>query len=313
MNYQITEQDKIIIKNFKSFIEDDKPIIPLYQREFIEERVNYFYNKIIQYALSEKYSINYPIPFFNMIYCTLYEKTLYILDGQHRFYAYEKYHRETKRDFNIVLNVKSCNTLDEVKEYFRELNNNFVLHNLILKEDDLEKAKEIKTYIRIKYGKHVSNAESPRYPNINLDQFCNYLINIYQNVTANNILKKMEEMNNEKKKELKDSNVELYEMAHKKQGFYLGYIFMKSENEQKRKKIPTSVRNRLWRRYYPESINGKCYVCKTDITIDNFHAGHIVSIRNGGSDNIENLKITCSLCNLSMGIQNLEEFKIKYF
>jgi 5-methylcytosine-specific restriction endonuclease McrA len=88
---------------------------------------------------------------------------------------------------------------------------------------------------------------------------------------------------------------------------------MKSENEQKRKKIPTSVRNRLWRRYYPESINGKCYVCKTDITIDNFHAGHILSVRNGGSDNIENLKITCSLCNLSMGIQNLEEFKIKYF
>jgi 5-methylcytosine-specific restriction endonuclease McrA len=72
-------------------------------------------------------------------------------------------------------------------------------------------------------------------------------------------------------------------------------------------------RYKLWKKNFPNSINGDCYVCKNDINIENFHAGHIISIKNGGNDNIDNLKIICSLCNLSMGIQNLEKFKEKYF
>jgi hypothetical protein len=313
MNFQITEKDKIIIINFNDFIKEYNPIIPMYQREFIEERVLYFYNKLIKYALSDKYSIKYPIPFLNMIYCSIFDKNVYILDGQHRFYAYKKYYTETKRDFNIVVNIKECDTSNEVKEYFQELNNNYVLHKLILEENDLEKAKEIKIYMKIKYGKHLSNSESPRYPNINLDQFCNYLLNNYKDITSKSMLQKMEELNEDIKKNLKNENYELYELAHKKQDFYLGYIFIKNENEQKRKKIPTTVRHKLWRNSFVNSTNGLCYVCKNDITIDNFHAGHIISVRNGGNDNIDNLKIVCPLCNLSMGIQNLEEFKKKYF
>jgi hypothetical protein len=313
MNFQITEKDKIKIINFADFLNDYKPIIPLYQREFIEERINYFYNKIIEYVSSDKYSIKYPIPFLNIIYCSTFNQSLYILDGQHRFYAYQKYYKETNRNFNILINIKECETSYEVREYFQELNNHYILHKLILEEDDLEKAKEIKLYMKIKYSKHLSNSESPRYPNINLDQFCNYLLQNYKDKSSKTILHIMEELNDSKKEELKNENIQLYELANKKQGLYLGYIFMKNENGQKRKNIPKTVRYKLWKKYFPNSINGDCYVCKNDINIENFHAGHRISIKNGGNDNIDNLKIICSLCNLSMGIKNLEEFKERYF
>jgi hypothetical protein len=313
MNYQITEYDNIIIKSFQDFIKDDNPVIPLCQREYIEERVNYFYNKIINYVISDKYNDKYPIPFFNMIYCGKYNNNIYILDGQHRYYAYKKYYNETKKNFNIIINIKNCNSQDEIKDYFRELNNNYILHDLILDETDMDKTNEIKSYMKIKYSKHLSNSEVPRYPNINLDQFCNYLLQIFKNIPVKNIIEKMEELNNAKSIQLKETNFDLYQSAKKKQGFYLGYIFIKNENDIKRKKIPTTVRHKLWRQYYQDSMNGNCYLCMCNITIENYHAGHIISVRNGGTNNIDNLKIVCSLCNLSMGTQNLEEFKQRYF
>jgi len=313
MNYKITENDNIVIKKFSEFIYNDKPLIPMCQREYIEERVNYFYNKIINYVISDKYNDIYPVPFFNMIYCCNFDNSIYILDGQHRFYAYKKYFNDSKRNFNILINIKNCYTQEEVKNYFRELNNNYVLHDLILNETDLDKSNEIKLYMKIKYGKHLSNSEVPRYPNINLDQFCHYLLKTFPKVPVKNMLDKMEELNNSISNQLQETNNDLYQIAKKKQGFYLGYIFMKSENEVKRKKIPATVRHKLWRIYFQEYMNGKCYVCNCDVNIENYHAGHIISVKNGGVNNIDNLKVVCSLCNLSMNTQNLEEFKTKYF
>lgn len=81
----------------------------------------------------------------------------------------------------------------------------------------------------------------------------------------------------------------------------------------KRKNIPQTVRNSLWSKSYNDNINGKCYVCNGAITIHTFHAGHKVSVKNGGTNNIANLEIVCPNCNLSMGTQDLEEFKKMYF
>ena len=223
MNYKITENDNIIIKQFSEFLYNDKPLIPMCQREYIEERVNHFYNKIISYVISDKYNETYPVPFFNMIYCCKFDNSIYILDGQHRFYAYKKYFNDSKRNFNILINIKNCYTQEEVKDYFRELNNNYVLHDLILNETDLDKSNEIKLYMKIKYGKHLSNSEVPRYPNINLDQFCNYLLKTFPKIPVKNILDKMEELNNSISNQLQEINNDLYTTLKKnikKDGYF---------------------------------------------------------------------------------------------
>jgi 5-methylcytosine-specific restriction endonuclease McrA len=81
----------------------------------------------------------------------------------------------------------------------------------------------------------------------------------------------------------------------------------------KRSKINKTVRYSLWENAFGETTIGLCTVCNKNINISNFHAGHIVSVKDTGTDNISNLAPVCSLCNLSMGSQNMHDFKKKYF
>ncbi|MDE2095886.1 MAG: HNH endonuclease [Patescibacteria group bacterium] len=46
----------------------------------------------------------------------------------------------------------------------------------------------------------------------------------------------------------------------------------------------------------------------TEITRDNWECGHIVSVKNGGSDAVDNLRPVCKKCNGSMGEENMFEF-----
>ena len=78
-----------------------------------------------------------------------------------------------------------------------------------------------------------------------------------------------------------------------------------------RKNIPKSVRNQLWIKYNINSINGKC-PCGKNISMDQFVAGHIIAVVNGGKDNILNLYPICNSCNTSMGTQNLIQYFKQY-
>jgi DNA-binding protein Fis len=48
--------------------------------------------------------------------------------------------------------VKVCNSKDELKQYFRDLNNIFILHEIILKDDEIDKLERIKLYMRNNYN-----------------------------------------------------------------------------------------------------------------------------------------------------------------
>lgn len=81
------------------------------------------------------------------------------------------------------------------------------------------------------------------------------------------------------------------------------------EKKTKKKTIPKALRMKLWESTIGDKITGNCYCCTRQIKIDNFDAGHIIAEANGGQTTIENLKVICKPCNLSCGVQNLEEFK----
>lgn len=81
-----------------------------------------------------------------------------------------------------------------------------------------------------------------------------------------------------------------------------------------RKSIPKSVRIQVWNEYIGEEYGlGKCNVCATQIKVSNFDCGHIVAASEGGEDIVKNMVPICRLCNLSMGKENLNDFKAKYF
>jgi hypothetical protein len=100
MEYNLTNKDKIIIIKFSEFINKYKPQIPLIQREYIDERVEHFYNKIKNYII-ENGNNNIP-PFLNLIHCVNFNEKNYILDGQHRFKAYKEYYDNYKEYLNLI-------------------------------------------------------------------------------------------------------------------------------------------------------------------------------------------------------------------
>lgn len=88
----------------------------------------------------------------------------------------------------------------------------------------------------------------------------------------------------------------------------------KEELKNIRKSIPKTLRNKVWDTVVgKEKGIGNCFVCNINIDSKNFECGHIISVKEGGETNLENLKPICGCCNKSMGTQNLIEFKFKYF
>src|SRR5207253_4832945 len=90
--------------------------------------------------------------------------------------------------------------------------------------------------------------------------------------------------------------------------------YIKSKfREQMSKKIPSTVRNAVWIKYIGKVYEGTCFCCGLEtITKSNYECGHIISRKNGGEVHLDNLRPICSLCNKSMGTENMFEFIKKY-
>ena len=90
----------------------------------------------------------------------------------------------------------------------------------------------------------------------------------------------------------------------------------KPSDGEKRKKqsIPKSVKTHVWDLYIGSHINEhRCICCKkTLIKVTYFDVGHVIAEKNGGTLEISNLRPICSVCNYSMGTENMVDFVKKY-
>ena len=85
------------------------------------------------------------------------------------------------------------------------------------------------------------------------------------------------------------------------------------KNGKERKSCPKTVKEAVWREYIGNKMNGKCYVCKTLISLTNFEVGHNKARSKGGKWTVANCRPICRSCNRSMGTMTIEAFKKKYF
>ncbi len=292
------------------------PKVPIIQRCYDEERVEYFFQELKKYyqEKNELYNLN-PIQLSEL------NNQFFILDGQHRFLAYKKlyfeYFTNNNMDFNIPLIYQFFNNSNDLKKSFINLNNQFITKGLILDEDVMDVATTLKNYIIENYKHHLSNTQKPKFPHINLDQFVDLLIKRFSNQSAENIINKLELTNKDIAKYLFDNDIGNYQNIKNKGGLFMVYLIHKKdepENKDGRRKLPTALRRALWiSKFGEDNLKGNCFVCNYKIDMHGFHCGHVLSVKNGGSDNIKNLECVCALCNLSMGTQNMMEFKQKYF
>lgn len=82
----------------------------------------------------------------------------------------------------------------------------------------------------------------------------------------------------------------------------------------KRRPIPKTIRIAVWNREFGDEVaKANCKVCDREIKVTDFETGHIIASSKGGSDNMENLLPVCSMCNKSMGTENMNDFRKTYF
>lgn len=83
----------------------------------------------------------------------------------------------------------------------------------------------------------------------------------------------------------------------------------------KRKNTPASLRVKVWDTYIGLDVGQiDCPMCEImKIYQINFHCSHVVADIEGGECSVENLRPLCSVCNQSMGKQNMLDFAKKNF
>ena len=83
----------------------------------------------------------------------------------------------------------------------------------------------------------------------------------------------------------------------------------------KKTPIPKQLKNKIWRKYMGKDRGcAKCPCCyDTEIYMDTFVAGHIVSEKDKGTVTEDNLIPICSGCNLSMTTRNMYEYCMTHY
>lgn len=83
------------------------------------------------------------------------------------------------------------------------------------------------------------------------------------------------------------------------------------ERKPRAKNIRKCIRRLVWNKYIGcNRATGKCACCEvTKISVFDFECGHVIARAKGGEDTVDNLRPICSLCNKSMGTDNLFDFK----
>lgn len=295
------------VVNFETIKNAWNVCIPDFQRIFCEERVQYFLDAIENY-ISEYSEVNC----LGCIHFAKVNNIHYLVDGQHRYRAYENLLENfeltpSERQFMIPVIVRDCTDYEEVKQYFLLMNNHFITSSLPETVEKLSHTENVKKYIKERYPKFISNSEKPRFPNVNLDDFVQFLVQKFP--CEESFFEKLNLFHSHLEEIIPNP---MYTQIVNKGNLFSSYIYH-SIKTTKRKALPSTVRQTLWTQTFGDCMTGTCYVCSTEISFCNFDAGHVVSVARGGSDSINNLRCVCRACNLSMGTMNIHDFKNKYY
>lgn len=279
---------------------------------------------------------------------TLDDVQYYIIDGQHRWHSMKKlYDDNNNYDFFVNVAIKRCDDEGEIEEDFKIINNNTPMPNIVIGKYDYSSRKLFR-YFNDKYDIiRDLTKKSKKRPYVDHNKFqeaIEYLLNTINCPQGRNIVDYIIDLVETKNERIKDlfkdaitknknymKNVgyisNCIEGICEHTGFYLG-IFPYTDNEfiyewvyqivqevptnieiiKKKKSIPKLLRNKVWEKFNGQNFKGQCFCCENELRITDFECGHIVSHKNGGEMNIDNLITLCGICNKSMGTMNATDF-----
>ncbi len=317
--YHKVDNDKYyIFLKFSFLLKIFKPFVPTFQRDRVDERVEKFF-KILENGLKE----NNTIHDFNLIHLGLFNNIFNILDGQHRFVALETFYQKYKKDFSVMVTVYLASNSKELKIIKKNINDNFLTEDDCFDDgtDEGETKENIKNYLLNHYALFASDKFNPRLPSFSSGIATEYYTHIYPKKPSAFIINEIEKDNKRLENEYKKNDKEFYDLVNQKikdsknKKIFIAkiineYKIEKAFEEKKgRQKIPAVVKNKMWVRDYVSTNKiGYCFTCKEELSYHNAKCGHIISLKNEGSNEINNLVPICHSCNSSICEENIDEY-----
>lgn len=325
---QNCQEKKLTFKTINDIIKNNIFLIPPFQIALDEDKIN---DMVKSYILNEDYLI-----FKNKIVVAVIDETkLYLIDGNHRFQMANILYENNYDNYLICCYFLVKND-DEMRQLFIEINkDSYKNHEYIsLSEFTLNIVDLLKIYLKNKYELYFANRKSKEKYLYTIDEFISQLIN---NKIINNfnnyedLIKNIEDNNNKFNKIINyqeyylENNDNFYKdeflsvkdgkiFSLKNNNFILFLLDSNKtipehnyKNKRIKIKITPKLRKEVWCKYYNDNLEGKCPICKNNIGYYlGFHCSHIISEKNNGLTNINNLVPLCSNCNLKMGSLNFD-------
>jgi 5-methylcytosine-specific restriction endonuclease McrA len=247
------------------------------------------------------------------------DKKLYLLDGHHRMASIKRLLGFFKDITNqeIVYQLHQVKTKNELKEYFSAICHNMPIEEWHLdilnirddEEQDIQLVrKERADAIVIRFSQRFPNilrtTNRPVRPNIKREDFYRSIIDdpellrVSEDKYFRAIIKR-----NEKCRDKFDHTKFAKTTCVK---FERSGCFLSLENYKVRKvAIPKHIRSAVWDRLFGNRTIGKCLTCNGELNVHHYEVGHVISEANGGTLELDNLTVQCSMCNKSMGKRDL--------
>lgn len=268
------------------------------------------------------------------------EKEFYLMDGQHRMEMIRNIYEKTNENNTIFLVIHVIRSEDEMRSLFEELNKDSSKSKPYIGLEIFSKikAEELKKKLIKEYEGAFSKSKNKKSSLYTVDEFMNELIDnnylendktvdeIFKNIDETHKkyfskLKYLENKDDEKlysQTEITAINVPKNVIFFKNNNFINHLVdndYPTHDDPVKRKNIPNSMREEVWKKEFNNKKTGTCPVKYCNHQISNkkfgFQCGHMESVANGGKDIIDNLKPICADCNAKMSSTNWDEYEEK--
>lgn len=267
----------------------------------------------------------------------------YVMDGQHRMQMIKILYEQYGENMQVILAIHKVKNENMLKQLFNTLNkdstkNSTYVQMPIFKQQIVD---ELCDSLNLKFADCCAKNTNKNSHIITVKEFTNRLqlnnfFSKYEKLTVAEMIKKIE-------------NDSLYffnyvgylENVYKLPSVYYkdeeqiikgkrNIIFFKNNNfvqylssgeepehyytKNTRDKVSVTLREKVWENYFGNQIIGKCPIirCTCIISKDDkhgFQCGHITSVKNGGNNELSNLRPICANCNSKMSATNWDEFE----
>lgn len=304
--------------------------LPPFQRVKNEQHVHELY-----LYMKEYYHAHHDIMCTGCVSLAKYETgdELCLLDGQHRIRALQRLMLDIPEIKNIPIrtDIYTVTTYEQMETLYRIINETRKV-DLFRTSVELNVWPRVEEWFVSRFGSYWKDSDNPTVLNVNRRQVMKRMeaLGILEK-PAQLVINELERLIAYYKEQPADKwitwgvKLDAKRITKLKQdGFYFGVyrhyewiprLFSNTTDhfclDVQRKKIPSKLRHDVWKKRFKET-EGVCYCCEEVVSIHEFHCGHIVSVHDGGQNELINLEVVCSKCNLDMSTMNMEIYKSRF-